>query len=463
MNQKPQEDGTATVGHVHASVVGRTPAPSLLLFFALAVIFVVFNTVFQPAAMPAIPLAGGARMFIQDLLLWLLVIFGLFSRLNHSRTAINSPLSKYVIFFMFIIGAEAIYAMVALDRSLFTVYNDSKTFFYYLLFFPVIWCFGTDKGVDWIIKLWVALALFGALLYVYQFFFGELAIFQQYDWLYSSSLEVSTGGADAVSVEYKRLIMQGTVLFRIMLFVAFCMWLFPTGRKRHWWGLLALLLALQVLLQFTRGMYVTTVLALLLMPLVVREHNARSRIRNILVFSALAIGLMVFYKTVISGGGSAKYNLLEFIGERFFSAVTESGQDTSLQGRVVGTEYIFSMIRQYGNWLTGMGFGSNISYGDSTYVSLLLKTGWIGTLAFVAMFGHACVRGMRRFRYIASPVHKALMLALLVSTVRHLINGMTQSDFALDSRIPALIVSVAIMEIIIARGILPQTKGAPGP
>lgn len=449
------------VEQVHASAGRRILAPGRLLFFALAVIFVVFNTLFEPAGMPAIPLAGGARIFIQDLLLWLLVIFALFSRLNHSRVAINSPLSKYVIFFMFIILAEAIYAVLALDRSLFSVYNDSKTFFYYLLFFPVIWCFGTDKGVDWIIKLWVALALLGALLYVYQFFFGELAIFQRYDWLYSSSLEVGTGGADAVSVDYKRLIMQGTVLFRIMLFVAFCMWLFPTGRKRHWWGLLALLLALQVLLQFTRGMYVTTVLALILMPFMLRDQKARSKIRNILVFSALAIGLTVFFKVVISGGGSAKYNLLEFIGERFVRAITESGQDTSLQGRVAGSEYIFGLIEKHGNWLTGLGFGSKITYGDSTYVSLLYKTGWIGTLAFIALFGHACVRGMRRFRYIASPVHKALLLALLVSTVRHLINGLTQSDFALDTRIPALIVSVAIMEIIIARNIRPQTNKAP--
>lgn len=463
MNQKPQAGGMATMRHVRASAGVRTPAPGLLLFFALAVIFVVFNTLFEPAAMPAIPLVGGARMFIQDLLLWLLLIFGLFSRLSHSRTAINSPLSKYIIFFVFIVVAEAIYSVVALDRTLFSVYNDSKGFFYYLLFFPVIWCFGTEKGVDWIIKLWTVLALFGALLYVYQFFFGELAIFQRYDWLYSSSLEVSTGGADAVAVEYKRLIMQGTVLFRIMLFVAFCMWLFPTGRKRHWWGLLALLLALQVLLQFTRGMYVTTALALILMPFMLREYKARSRIRNILVFGALAVGLTVFYTAVISGGGKAQYSLVQFIIERLVRAVTESGQDTSLQGRALGASYIFSMISQYGNWLTGLGFGSTISYGDSTYVSLLLKTGWIGTLAFIAMFGYACVRGMRRFRYIVSPVHKALMLALLVSTVRHLINGITQSDFALDARIPALIVSVAIMEIIIARGIRPQTKVAPSP
>ena len=464
MNKAAQTAVIATAAPVpvptHArSSFARLPGPSLFIFSMLAVIFILFNTVFEPSNMPAIPLVGGAHMFIQDVLLWLLLLFGLFAKLNNSRTAITTPLSKYIAFFVFIVVVESIYAVVALDRPLFSVYNDSKSFFYYLLFFPVIWSFGTEKGVNWIIKLWAVLALLGALLFVYQFFFGELAILQKYDWLYSNSVQVGTGGLNSVVVDYARLISQGTVLFRIMLFVAFCMWLFPTGRHRRWWGLLALLLAVQVMLQFTRGMYVTTVLALLVMPFIVRERKVSAKIRNILVLSVFAIGVMLIYKTIFTSSGSGQYNLLGFIGERFFRGVTEMGQDTSLQGRVEGADYLFGKMD--GNWLFGLGFGSGLVYGDSTLVSLLVKTGLVGTTVFAVMFYHACVRALRRFRHLDNPVHKALMLALLISTVRHLINGITPSDFALDSRIAALIVSVALMEIIGRRCATTKIQQAP--
>jgi hypothetical protein len=458
MNQVVNTTGIASSGNT-LSGSKRLPAPSLMLFLMLAIIFVMFNTVFQTFGLPSVPLAGGARMFVQDLLLWLLVLFGLFAKLNNRRTAVSSGLSGYILFFVFIVVAEALYAVVALDRPIFRVYNDSKDFYYYLLFFPVIWCFGTDKGVEWIIRLWAVLALLGALLYLYQFSFGELSIFQKYDWLYSSSVEVATGGASSVTVDYMRLLSQGTVLFRIMLFVAFCMWLFPTGRRRLWWGWLALLLAMQVLLQFTRGMYVTTLLALLLMPLLIRESAARAKIRNILVLSVFAVTVAIIYKMIFSSSGAGSYGLFEFIGERFFRGVTEMGQDTSLQGRVQGAEYIFSKMED--NWLFGIGFGAGVVYGDSTLVSLLAKTGLIGTAAFFVMIIQACLRGLRRYRYLDSPVHKALMLALLFSTARHLINGITQSDWALDTRIAALIVSVAMMEVIGARALAARKAETP--
>lgn len=457
MNQVAQSNGVAMQGAAFQAT--RLPAPSWVLFLMLAAIFVMLNTVFQPYALPSVPLVGGANMFIQDLLLWLLVFFGMLAKLNNSKKAVRSDLSKFIMFFMLIIGVEVLYAVVALDRPLYRVYNDSKDFYYYMLFFPVIWCFGTDKGVSWIIKLWAVLAFFGALLFLYQFFFGELVIFQKYAWLYSSSLDISTGGTGTATLDYKRLLSQGTVLFRIMLFVAFCMWLFPTGRNRQWWGWLALLLALLVLLQFTRGMYVTSLLALLLMPLLIRESAARAKIRNILVLSVIAITLAIAYKAVFSSG-SSNYGLFEFIGERFFRGVTEAGQDSSLKGRVDSAAYLFGKMG--GNWLFGLGFGGGLVYGDSTLVSLLVKTGLVGTIAFFVMFIQACLHALRRLRYIDNPVQKALMLALLVSTARHLVNGITQSDFALDTRIAALIVSVALMEIIGLRALAARKAMAAG-
>lgn len=451
---------TGMTSFVHALPSSKgLPAPSLVLFLMLAAIFVIFNTVFQTYGVPSIPLVGGARIFLQDLLLWLLVFFGFSARLNNARTAISSGLSGYILFFVFIVIAEAVYAVVALERSLFSVYNDSKVFYYYLLFFPVIWCFGTDKGVAWIIRLWALLALVGAVLYIYQFFFGELVMFQKYDWLFSSSMQVGTGGASSATVNYIRLLSQGTVLFRIMLFVAFCMWLFPTGRSRHWWGWLTLLLALQVLLQFTRGMYITTLLAVLLMPWVIREGAVRAKIRNTLIIGLFAVTVAIIYKMIFSNSGAESPGLFEFIGERFFRGVTEIGQDTSLQGRVQGAEYFFSKMD--GNWLFGIGFGAGIVYGDSTLVSLLIKTGLVGTIAFFVMIIHACLRGLRRYRYLDSPIHKALMLGLLFSTARHLLNGLTQSDWALDTRIAALIVSIAIMEVIGARALAARNAGVP--
>jgi hypothetical protein len=459
VNQVDHTTGIAMATTASASSSARLPSPSRILFLMLAVIFVIFNTVLDPSNMTAIPLVGGAHLFVQDALLWLLFIFGLFAKLNNRRTAIASPLSKYVAFFVFIVVAESIYAVLALDRSIFTVYNDSKSFFYYLLFFPVIWCFGTDKGVEWIIKLWAVLAFFGALLYLYQFFFGELSIFQQYTWLYSSnSLEVSTGGAQAVTIDYQRILSQGTVLFRIMLFVALCMWLFPTGRYRWWWGLLTLLLAVQVLLQFTRGMYFTTALALLVMPFIVRERRVSAQIRKILLIGVFAIGGWLIYESIFSGMGTGQYSLLEFIGKRFVFGLTEMGQDTSLQTRIEDASYLFG--RMEGNWLFGLGFGSGIDYGDSTIVSLWIKSGLVGTTVFFFMFFHACMRALSRYRYLVNPIHKALMLALLISTARHLVNGITQSDFTLDSRIAALIVSVALMEIIGRRGVAAKTQEA---
>lgn len=442
----------AMTNSVAPSNAARLPYPGRILFTMLAFIFIIFNTVLEPANMPAIPLVAGARIFIQDLLLWLLLIFGIVSKLFNRRMAITSPLSKYIVIFVFIIVIVAIYSVLVLDRPLFTVYNDSKGFFYYLLFFPIIWCFGSEKGVDWIIKLWAFLAFFGAVLYLYQFFFGELSIFQEYKWLYSSKvLDVTTGGAHGVAIDYKRILSQGTVLYRIMLFVALCMWLFPTGKYRRWWGMLALLLAFQVLLQFTRGMYITSLLALLIIPFIARERVVTKQISKILILSVFSIGVMFLCKSAFSDNvGKEHYSLHEFIGQRFITGLMEMEKDPSLHGRVEGANYLFTKMK--GSWLVGLGFGSGIVYGDSTVVSLLIKSGVVGTMVVFFMFLFACVRALRQYRYLGNPSQKALMLALLISTIRHLLNGITQSDFALDSRIAALIVSVALMEIIGRKG-----------
>jgi len=428
------------------------PKPSLALFFLLAVIFIIFSTIFEPAYMPAVPLVAGARMFIQDLFLWVLVLFAIMSSMSHNKLAIQSPVGKYVIIFFVIVVIEAMYAIVVTGNPIFSVYNDVKPFFYYLLFFPVIWCFGSEKGIDWIIKLWAVLALFGAMLYIFQFVFGQLSIFENYSWLYSGSLNIGTGGAQSVSVDFKRLISQGTVLFRIMLFVAFSLWLYTDGKTKKWWGVLALILAAQVALQFTRGMYITTILALIAMPFIVKDKKISKKIINILMLSIVVITFMVIYKVMFSSGKGG-YSLIEFIGQRFFNAVTQSGSDSSLDGRRQGAQMMFDLIETHGNWFLGLGFGNGVNYGDSTYVSLLLKTGWVGTIAFLVLFGVSSLRAFKNLKYVTDPIQKAILLALFVSTGRHLVNGITQADFTYNVRIPALIISVAIMEVIIVRAL----------
>jgi len=430
----------------------KLPKPSLFLLLLLTIIFVILNTIFLPAGMPTIPLMiGGARLFIQDTLFLLLMVSSVFYKLNNHPLAISSPISKYLVVFIGVVLFESLYSIAGLGHPVFTVYNDVKTILYYLLFFPVIWCFGSEKGVDRIIKLWVGLAIFGAVFYIYQFIFGELAIFDKYDWLYSHSLNVETGGTSSVKVDFQRLIMQGTVIFRIMLFVAFCMWLFNKGASRKWWGVLAFLLAVQVALQFTRGMYMTTFMALLVMPFIVRDTLVRRKIIAVFLYAAIVIGFVVIYKAVFSSGSSGSYSLIEFIGERLLNAVTQSSSDSSIEGRMQGASYIFQLIDNRGSWIYGLGFGTGIVYGDSTYVSILMKMGWVGMTAFLLLMIRSLWHAFRNYRYLVEPKQKALVMALMVSTGRHLVNGLTQSDFVDNTRVPALIVSIAIIEIIIFR------------
>lgn len=431
------------------SAVLRQMAPSRkassLGFWLFSLAFVFFNTVFVPTSLPSVPVLGGVNLYPTDLLLGALLILGAMYRFSNSPVAVRSPLSKYMVIFLAVLCFEAAYAIAVLHRPPLPVLVKCRTYAGYALFFPMLWALGTVGGVQRIIRLWAVLASAGALLYIFQVFHGEPSIFHQHAWLYSRQIAATIGGGAGDAQHLRRLFSQGTVLFRIMLFVAFIIWLLSASRASKWWLMVAALIAIQVLLQFTRGMYITSLAILLIMPTFIKEPVPRRRLFYVTVAAGVGLGMVILFK-VASGSHS---HLLAFIWDRFSRVFTHAGSDTSIQQRIEGAQALLGDLS--GHWLFGLGLGNGIDYGDSTYISLLVDTGILGTFAFLLLFSVACVRGLRNIRHMPTTYERALLLALTLSTCRYLVNGLSQSDFAVNVRIPALAISIALMEILIVR------------
>jgi len=164
----------------------------------------------------------------------------------------------------------------------------------------------------------------------------------------------------------------------------------------------------------------------------------------------------VAYKVSVASHASGNVGMISVAKERLVSGLLHPSEDSSLQGRVEGWRYYLGQLRGSRAFL-GLGFGRRIMYGDSTYLSFLIKTGVVGLVAFLLLFGRVTFRGWRYWREIEDPALRAIFLGLWISTVRHLVNGITQADFTSPERVPALIVAVAMMEVLIARA-----RGEPG-
>ncbi|MFK5951340.1 MAG: hypothetical protein QM500_21505 [Methylococcales bacterium] len=417
-----------------------------LFLFLLALYFIIFNTIFIHGKLPKLPLPGGADLHLSDMLLGAMFVIGLSVKFRHSGSSIKTPLSKFLILFVFVLFIVVFYSIGILHQPLTTTLATFRDFYSYMLFFPVIWVLGSNAGVKAVIKLWAWLTVFGVLLYLAQFFIGEFSIMKNTEWLFSTSREVSVVGGLATSGErFTRIFSAGTVLFRIMLFVAICMWLFSNDKQRWWWGALAALIGFQVLLQFTRGMYISTIAVLIMIPFLVNDSTARSRLYRLYAVVFALAGMLVVYKIAIHSGDSG--GLFAFAKERLLRAFGDVHEDVSLEGRFQAWDYF--MVELSGYWSLGLGMGRVIVYGDNTYLSLLIKTGVMGLSAFLLFFSVTILRGYFSFKYVTDTYMKAVYLGLWLSTLRHLVNGITQSDFAIGTRIPALIISVALMEIIL--------------
>jgi len=337
--------------------------------------------------------------------------------------------------------------MLILKQPITTTFVSFRPFYAYFLFFPVIWSVGTADGVRKIIYLWTLLTVFGVLLYFFQFFFGGLTVFARHDWLYSNIKVALVGGGVSHSFGFRRVMSPGTVVFRTMLFVAISSWLLLDGKQRWLWGGLAALIGFQVIIQFTRGMYLTTLAVLLLLPFLIGDRRGRQRLIALYgVVLVLGVMVVVFKSATATHAGGV--GLFEFAKERLMSGLIHTDADASIQGRVQAWTYFTGALK--GHWLFGLGFGEAIVYGDNTYLSFLIKTGIVGTCTFVLLYGVVAIRGWRHYREIEDSFMKAVYLGLWLSTVRHFINGITQSDFASWERIPVLIVAVAVMEVIIS-------------
>ena len=424
---------------------GRINKPA---FFMLAFLFIIFNTIFIPSELPMLPLLGGVDLAITDILIIMLMGLAIQSRLFNNPTVVKTPLSKYVVIMLMIIFMGGVFSILAYGQAVLTVFANMRSFIGYLLFFPVIWCLGTMRGVEKIINLWVLLAIIGALFYIYTFSFGEPGFFQTRDWLFSRIAGVTTGGGESeIDIGFSRIMSQGTILFRIVLFVSIMFWLSSKGRARWLWGGIAALLAFQVVIQFTRGMYVTSLFMLIVMAYLIKDPKARGRLISVIGLCVFVGSLAILFYTGFDLGSEG--SVFSFAGDRLMRTFTHSEEDQSIQSRIL----IYSTMLTYmeGRWLFGIGLGGGVIYGDNTFVSFVLKTGLLGLASFLFLSITACYRGYKGFKMLTDPWQQAIVLALWVSTVRHLINGLTQADFTDSARVPALIISIALMEVVIFR------------
>jgi hypothetical protein len=286
-------------------------------------------------------------------------------------------------------------------------------------------------------------------------------IMQAYPWFSVDAYDLYVGGTlDAV--QGARIYMPGRALVQVLFLPALVASIVaPPGRLRRVARGLTLLYGITTILIFTRMVWLTTLMAVIILAVLLSRKQRRDLLKigawislTVLV-AGLALSTSSFWSTT---------SPLEALSQRFGTVFSDNVQDQDAQYRI--DEAQATLAKASENWLLGVGFIATVrtvtvydkntgdpllqevGTGHDGYLSLLLNTGLLGLGCFVLLcwlIVRATWRARNRLPQQAW-FSWAMTLGFGLTLVRILLNGFSESTFSDSFTVPLIAVVYALVE-----------------
>lgn len=385
-----------------------------------------------------LPIGGG--LDLRDL--GLLVLLGVaiirnlaFGRMTVPWFPVGGPLLLFMILALLSVVTALMFKGVPSNWAL----NDFRILFYYCLYFITAW---SIRSLSEISMLLIGLLLVADLT-------SAIVIIQQFRGAENLLLESMAYGQWQVWAQEDgtvRVVPPGHVLMHFMMLIAYALALFNLPRPRRFLFFISqfLLLAVGLILTFTRAGWIASIIGLVIVTLVAMLRYKEQLPR--LIVTALALGFILF--SIIgfaSELGLVKFNLANSLQERFASIFTpeKTLESYSLQWRVFELEKATIAINKnpilgvslgntyrnittfqgeaQGLWTDGDLSAGNVSrytrYIHSSYLSIATKMGLTGIFVYLWFCLAFITYGFHTYRRMSSVQMKGVVLAVIASFI----------------------------------------------
>jgi O-antigen ligase len=288
------------------------------------------------------------------------------------------------------------------------------------------------------------------------------------DWLasyplFQISVNVLYVNQQVGTVDWARVYMPGRELVQLLFLPALVnAFMLPSSKGRLLATLTTLILAVTIVLIFTRTVWITTMVAALVALFLVATRRSRGAGSAILVTAlVMAIAIVALQFESISSPSSPLQTLIN----RFSTVFEDNVQDPNFQYRLEEAQNTLDTLNSdWLNWVVGAGAHGSIGVqtvltSDGTraelpiqpahngYLSLLMKVGIVGLAYFLVLFVTIIRYIIKATTAAASDVFVWSSTAgLALALGRILANGFTESTLIESWAIPLIALAAAFVE-----------------
>lgn len=417
------------------------------------------STLFRSLVFPKLVVMG-ADFTLTDLLIMIttLCVVGKYGIRRSMRACRSSRLTIPHILFFGIIVVSIFFSISTYKEMTFTeVLSRSKIFFYYIIFFPALISLRRDRDIHLLVKGILVFSVIVSLYFIFTAIFGPTYL----HYLLRTGVRYQIHSVDVGSLSDTLLYnarlrdIPGTSLVLTTFFIAIGLFVFHRATKGAiWYGFLSALLTIPILLTFTRMTWVTSLFAFCLLWFFVRKRTYRLLK---LVFIVLGGFLLVF----LALNFIPKYSeLIGFTVDRFLSFFEENVEGGTAIWRIIEIKAAMDVLQ--GNPYMGMGVAGEfvqkaVEYKGQEYVMvhalgvhnsyfyMALKTGLVGLIIFLVIYLLSIGDALKSYRRTDNLFFKGLSVGLLFGLIRTMTDAVAHPQFLLESMIPCLAISFALI------------------
>jgi len=429
-------------------------SPEIIILLILCMVL----GVLPPAANPYLRLAGKG-LYPSDLMLMsLLGVVGLRLLADRKFRFVHTPLDVPM---LLLLGAVLVAVYTAITAHGITLSNttyEARILLYYALFFAVTNLIRTQAQLDRLIVGVTIIAILAALLMLAQSFAG---------------LSFSLSGQELLQeAGIVRVFHPGTMAILAIMMVRLSGLGLREGQCPALGDILMLLvLSLSLLVTLGRNLLISGSIALLLLiVLIFRSHLSSFITRGLMVAVAVAVlvGMLV-----LSGHGAPVMRYLAAFQERLSqldsgSILSASG---SLDWRWREVQYAWALLQNSPVFGIGVATAYRLPFypGDpltrylhNAYLSLWLKTGIVGLIAFLWLCFRFLQRGFTCWSRPQHPSRRATVLGFTIAFFATMISNLVAPFFVQDWGLALFATMFGINEVIFAQSMTSPKQGTGG-
>lgn len=426
----------------------------------LLCILVMTSSILFENDLPLIPI-GGVSLNIPDVfLLGLLGLILLRCLVEPEFKIVRTPLDSPLLIFY---GTTLLSTFIAINQSSVDAVDARRwirVMSYYLTFFIVTNLVRERRQLNLLLNGLFLLATVVAAVMLMQYSFG-------------SSLPFLPGRVETLSTQgivyedVTRILPPGWSIVLVSFVAIICILVLGKFKSIRWltflqWGLLGMAL----LLTFLRSYWAALILVFLLLVYLLRGFDRRRLVGlGLVVMFLLAIVLVPALALPESQVGMLVGASIDRLGT-LGSSSTYQGQDSSLKWRSIENAYAISAIVSHPLIGQGMGalyrpsdfrldganFGGELrGHIHNGHLWILLDTGLLGYLAFIALSVGFLVRGFKYWRSVANARMRGIALGFTLVYLAVLIAAAVNSTFVQWRWTPVIGIIMGVNEVIFMR------------